>query len=94
MSHRLRTAMLRAQLDAVGLAAAVAVDVKTVNRWLSGRMPHQRTRLAVAELLGENEADYGPAPGRTSLPVPSPPRRSSAPTPTAQTSPSSYGPPS
>lgn len=60
MSHRLRTAMLRAQLDAAGLAAAVAVDVKTVNRWLSGRMPHQRTRLAVADLLGENEADLWP----------------------------------
>jgi hypothetical protein len=60
MSHRLRTAMLCAQLDAAGLAAAVTVDVKTVNRWLSGRMPHQRTRLAVAELLGENEADLWP----------------------------------
>lgn len=52
--------MLRAQLDAAGLAAAVSVDVKTVNRWLAGRMPHQRTRLAVAAALGESEADLWP----------------------------------
>jgi hypothetical protein len=60
MGHRLRSAMLRAQLDAAGLAAAVSVDVKTVNRWLAGRLPHQRTRLAVADLLGETEADLWP----------------------------------
>lgn len=52
--------MLRAQLDTAGLAAAVAVDVKTVNRWLAGRMPHQRTRLAVAAVLNESEADLWP----------------------------------
>ena len=60
MSHRLHTAMLRAQLDPASLAAAVGVDVKTVSRWLAGRMPHQRTRLAVAEALGETEADLWP----------------------------------
>lgn len=60
VSHRLRTAMRRAQLDPAGLAAAVGVDVKTVNRWLSGRLPHQRTRLAVADLLGETEAHLWP----------------------------------
>ncbi|MEU4563414.1 XRE family transcriptional regulator [Actinoplanes sp. NPDC023936] len=52
--------MLRAELDAGGLAAAVQVDVKTVNRWLAGRIPHQRTRLAVADLLGETEAALWP----------------------------------
>ena len=60
MSHRLRTAMLRAQLDSAALAGAVGVDAKTVNRWLAGRMPHQRTRLAVADVLGETEADLWP----------------------------------
>lgn len=60
MSHRLRTAMLRAQLDPAALAAAAGVDVKTVNRWLAGRIPHQRTRLTVADLLGETEADLWP----------------------------------
>lgn len=60
MSHRLRTAMLRAHLDPAALATAVGVDVKTVNRWLTGRLPHQRTRLAVADTLGETEADLWP----------------------------------
>jgi transcriptional regulator with XRE-family HTH domain len=60
MSHRLRTALLRANLDAAGLADAVGVDAKTVTRWLSGRVPRQRTRLAVADLLGETEADLWP----------------------------------
>lgn len=60
MSHRLRAAMLRAHLDPAALATAVGVDVKTVTRWLSGRIPHQRTRLAVADALGETEADLWP----------------------------------
>jgi hypothetical protein len=52
--------MLRAELDPAGLAAAVSVDVKTVTRWLAGRIPHQRTRLAVADVLGETEAGLWP----------------------------------
>ncbi|MFI5494638.1 XRE family transcriptional regulator [Actinoplanes sp. NPDC051859] len=52
--------MLRAQLDPAALAAAVGVDVKTVNRWFTGRLPRQRTRLAVADALGECEADLWP----------------------------------
>ncbi len=52
--------MLRAHLDPAALAAAVGVDVKTVTRWLAGRVPHQRTRLAVADALGEAEADLWP----------------------------------
>lgn len=36
MTHRLESAMLRAQLDSATVAAAVGVDVKTVNRWLAG----------------------------------------------------------
>ncbi|WP_334025674.1 helix-turn-helix transcriptional regulator [Nocardia terpenica] len=60
MGQRLRSAMLRAQLDSAGLAAAVGVDVKTVNRWLVGRVPHRRSRLAVAQLLGESESALWP----------------------------------
>jgi hypothetical protein len=52
--------MLRAGLDAPGLAAAVGVDVKTVGRWLAGRMPHQRTRLSVAVVLGEDVSELWP----------------------------------
>jgi hypothetical protein len=52
--------MLRAQLDSAALAAAVGVDVKTVNRWLAGRVPHRRTRLAVAQALSESESNLWP----------------------------------
>ncbi|WP_189595145.1 XRE family transcriptional regulator [Nocardia cerradoensis] len=55
MSHRLQSAMLRAQLDSAALAAAVRVDTKTVNRWLAGRVPHRRTRAEVARILHEPE---------------------------------------
>ncbi|MFE3318057.1 XRE family transcriptional regulator [Nocardia sp. NPDC059195] len=55
MATRLESAMLRARLDSVALADAVGVDVKTVNRWLSGRVPHRRTRALVARVLDETE---------------------------------------
>jgi hypothetical protein len=54
------------------LARAVEVDVKTVDRWIRGRTPRTRTRLAVASLLGDAEANLWPkarpdqAPGTTS----------------------------
>lgn len=52
--------MLRAQLDSAALAAAVGVDAKTVNRWLAGRVPHRRTRFAVAQILEESETTLWP----------------------------------
>ncbi|MET8430184.1 XRE family transcriptional regulator [Nocardia sp. NPDC004860] len=61
MTRRLESAMLRAGIDSAALAAAVKVDVKTVNRWLAGRVPHRRTRLQVAEALGETEESLWPA---------------------------------
>jgi transcriptional regulator with XRE-family HTH domain len=60
MNARLRTAMLRAGLDAASLADAIGVDAKTVDRWLAGRQPHRRSRLAVAEVLHETEAGLWP----------------------------------
>lgn len=60
MSQRLESAMLRAELDSAMLAQRVGVDVKTVNRWLAGRIPHRRTRLAVAEVLNESETTLWP----------------------------------
>lgn len=60
MAQRLKTAMLRAGLDSAALAAAVGVDAKTVSRWMSGRIPHRRSRIAVAEALGETEASLWP----------------------------------
>ncbi|MFC4046881.1 XRE family transcriptional regulator [Dactylosporangium siamense] len=53
--------MLRAGTEARDLAAAVGVDTKTVDRWISGRTPHRRSRLAVAEALGEEEATLWPS---------------------------------
>lgn len=60
MNDRLRTAMLRAGVDAADLAEAVGVDTKTVTRWLGGRVPHHRSRVLVAERLGETEANLWP----------------------------------
>ncbi|MFJ9368899.1 XRE family transcriptional regulator [Nocardia sp. NPDC101769] len=61
MTQRLESAMLRAGIDSAALAAAVKVDVKTVNRWLAGRVPHRRTRLEVAAALGETEESLWPS---------------------------------
>ncbi len=61
MNDRLRTAMLRAGVDTAGLAGDVGVDAKTVSRWLDGRVPHQRTRIVIAQRLGEDEAILWPA---------------------------------
>ena len=60
MSQRLRSALLRKNLDVAGLAAAVGVDAKTVTRWLSGRIPRQRTRLAVADVPTRSSSRWSP----------------------------------
>ncbi|MFG3697480.1 Scr1 family TA system antitoxin-like transcriptional regulator [Micromonospora sp. NPDC047620] len=47
------------------LAEKVRVDPKTAGRWLtSGRIPHPRTRLAVAEVLDRDAAELWPEPFR------------------------------
>ncbi|MFK3981954.1 DUF5753 domain-containing protein [Micromonospora sp. NPDC050397] len=47
------------------LAHKVHVDPKTAARWLSpGRTPHPRTRLAVAKILGCEQAELWPEPFR------------------------------
>ncbi|MEU7139340.1 XRE family transcriptional regulator [Nocardia sp. NPDC046473] len=61
MTQRLESAMVRAGFDSARLATAVKVDVKTVNRWLAGRVPHRRTRLEVALVLGETEESLWPS---------------------------------
>lgn len=42
MNHHLRHALADARLQAVDLAAHLAVDPKTVERWLKGRVPYPR----------------------------------------------------
>lgn len=57
----LRVAMAEAGETIESLAEKAHVDPKTAGRWLaSGRIPHPRTRLAVAELLGREAADLWP----------------------------------
>ncbi|MFC4020480.1 DUF5753 domain-containing protein [Micromonospora sp. GCM10011542] len=47
------------------LAEKVRVDPKTAGRWLAaGRIPHPRTRLAVAQILGRDAAELWPEPFR------------------------------
>ncbi len=60
MSENFRRALASARLHAVDVAAALAVDPKTVNRWLKGRVPYPRHRWAVADLLQVDEAELWP----------------------------------
>jgi transcriptional regulator with XRE-family HTH domain len=55
--------MLRARLREDDVAARLGVDPKTVRRWLSGRVPYPSSRVALADLLGANEADLWPEAG-------------------------------
>src|SRR5215471_18192246 len=56
----LRRALFRARLGEEDVAAQLGVDPKTVRRWLEGRLPYPRHRLAVSHLLGADEADLWP----------------------------------
>lgn len=60
VNDRLRAAMLRAELDSAALGQRIGVDGKTIDRWIGGRVPHRRNRLAVADALGEEEAALWP----------------------------------
>jgi transcriptional regulator with XRE-family HTH domain len=57
----LRTAMFRHGVTSAELAETVGVDVKTVTRWMGGRVPHRQNRLAVAQRIGEPEENLWPA---------------------------------
>ncbi|MFI6817232.1 XRE family transcriptional regulator [Nonomuraea sp. NPDC050328] len=60
MNDHLRQALNNARLQPVDVAAHLAVDPKTVSRWIKGRTPHPRHRWAVADLLHVDEADLWP----------------------------------
>src|SRR3954451_22419150 len=55
-NERLRAAMTAATVDIETGAGEASVDPKTVQRWLTGRLPHPRHRWKLVELLGEQEA--------------------------------------
>ena len=56
-NERLQHAMATAHVDIDAITRATNVDPKTVQRWVGGRIPHQRHRWKVAKLLHERE-DY------------------------------------
>ncbi len=61
----LRVAMAEKGETAESLAGKVRVDPKTVARWVAaGRIPHPRTRMAVAEVLGREAVELWPEPFR------------------------------
>lgn len=55
--------MLQARLREVDVAARLGVDPKTVRRWLNGRVPYPSSRVALANLVGVDEADLWPDAG-------------------------------
>src|SRR4051812_6487279 len=62
VNHRLRNALLAAEMTQTALAEAVGVDAKSVERWITkDRQPHPRTRAAVARVLGFDETYFWPA---------------------------------
>ena len=60
LNEMLRRALFRARLAEEDVAAHLGVDPKTVRRWLEGRTPYPRHRLAMSHLLGADEADLWP----------------------------------
>jgi transcriptional regulator with XRE-family HTH domain len=61
VNEALRTALAANGIDRLDVAARLQVDPKTVERWLSGRLPHPSTRAALAKLLDMDEADLWPS---------------------------------
>lgn len=59
-NERLRAAILEHGLTAHTLASDLGVDIKTVERWVNGRMPYRRYRYAVATRLGLDETYLWP----------------------------------
>jgi transcriptional regulator with XRE-family HTH domain len=59
-NQRLQAALLEHGLTPSMLADRVGVDHKTVERWISGRVPYRRLRYAVAAQLGVDESYLWP----------------------------------
>ncbi|WP_067504119.1 XRE family transcriptional regulator [Actinoplanes sp. TFC3] len=54
-NERLRDALDRARVTPAELALHTETDIKTVSRWIGGRVPHPRTRFKIAKRLKEDE---------------------------------------
>src|SRR6266704_3417465 len=54
-NERLRAALLQSGITPAALAEHLAVDHKTVERWIGGRVPYRRHRFTIAAKLGVEE---------------------------------------
>lgn len=59
-NERLRAALLEHGLTPAALSEQLGVDHKTVERWISGRLPYRKHRYAVAARLAVDEAYLWP----------------------------------
>jgi lambda repressor-like predicted transcriptional regulator len=59
-NERLRAALLKKGITPAQLAQQLQIDVKTVERWIGGRVPYRKNRYTVATLLGVDEAYLWP----------------------------------
>ncbi len=60
-NERLRDALMRSDLDTEGLARKLAVDPKTVERWITkNRLPYAKSRTKVAAILREPQSYLWP----------------------------------
>jgi transcriptional regulator with XRE-family HTH domain len=59
-NERLRATLLERGITPSALGEELGVDHKTVERWISGRVPYRRHRYAVASRLGVDEAYLWP----------------------------------
>ncbi|HET8658243.1 MAG TPA: XRE family transcriptional regulator [Micromonosporaceae bacterium] len=64
MNHPLARALRGAGIDTIDIAARLCVDPKTVQRWLTGRVPYPRHREALAQLTGWSVWDLWPNAAR------------------------------
>jgi DNA-binding transcriptional regulator YdaS (Cro superfamily) len=58
--HPLARALSGVGLDTADVATRLCVDPKTVQRWMAGRVPYPRHRVALVELTGWTERDLWP----------------------------------
>jgi transcriptional regulator with XRE-family HTH domain len=61
VNEALRNALAAKGIDRLDVAANLQVDPKTVERWLSGRLPHPSSRAILAKLLDADEAELWPS---------------------------------
>jgi DNA-binding transcriptional regulator YdaS (Cro superfamily) len=68
VNNPLARALRGAGVNEVDVAARLGVDPKTVQRWMSGRMPYPRHRIALARLTGWSQHDLWPGLPRPTQP--------------------------